>query len=254
MGKFNNRYTAREVYIQVLTELDKVEAPALYLEDYVYYYNKAISEYLKARYELFETNQQLSDDLRFWKRSYESTCLVIPIEDIGVITPTPSEEPVRYYYRHLVGCTLDVELLRPIMGCEQSVGTTKQYKVTRMSSSIKVGILNNDYLKAEFYRPYFEIIDDTININIGDINTKSIKFSNIVVEYLKQPDYVDLTADQVSDNTDESQELEFSKDVSDEITKGVLKLILERDLNPRLQSNVGVNKTISDASTGMVGR
>ena len=123
-----------------------------------------------------------------------------------------------------------------------------------MSSSIKVGILNNNYLKAEFYRPYFEIIDDTININIGDINTKSIKFSNIVVEYLKQPDYVDLTADQVSDNTDESQELEFSKDVSDEITKGVLKLILERDLNPRLQSNVGVNKTISDASTGMVGR
>jgi hypothetical protein len=39
----------------------------LYLEDYLYYFNKAISEYMKTRYEVFETNQQLADDMRSWK-------------------------------------------------------------------------------------------------------------------------------------------------------------------------------------------
>jgi hypothetical protein len=37
-----------------LTELVKEEAPTLYLEDYLYYFNKAISEYMKTRYEVFE--------------------------------------------------------------------------------------------------------------------------------------------------------------------------------------------------------
>jgi hypothetical protein len=55
--------TARQAYIDILTELVKEEAPTLYLEDYLYYFNKAISEYMKTRYEVFETNQQLADDI-----------------------------------------------------------------------------------------------------------------------------------------------------------------------------------------------
>jgi hypothetical protein len=58
--------TARQAYIDILTELVE-EAPTLYLEDYLYYFNKAISEYMKTRYEVFETNQQLADDMRSWK-------------------------------------------------------------------------------------------------------------------------------------------------------------------------------------------
>jgi hypothetical protein len=123
-----------------------------------------------------------------------------------------------------------------------------------MSSDIKAGILNNDYLKPTFYRPYFEIIDNNIVIDLGDINTKSIKISNIRIEYLKQPVYVDLTEEQVEEEVeDTSQVLEFSKDVGDEITKVALKLILERGMNPRMQSNVAVNQSISDISTGLRG-
>jgi hypothetical protein len=56
-----------------LTELVKEEAPTLYLEDYLYYFNKAISEYMKTRYEVFETNQQLADDMRSWKKSFQAS-------------------------------------------------------------------------------------------------------------------------------------------------------------------------------------
>jgi hypothetical protein len=55
----------------------KEEAPTLYL-DYLYYFNKAISEY--NRYEVFETNQQLADDMRSWKKSFQASSLETPIK------------------------------------------------------------------------------------------------------------------------------------------------------------------------------
>jgi hypothetical protein len=67
--------TARQAYIDILTELVK-EAPTLYLEDYLYYFNKAISEYMG--YEVFETNQQLADDMRSWKKSFQASSLETP--------------------------------------------------------------------------------------------------------------------------------------------------------------------------------
>jgi len=238
-------YTAREVYINILTELVKEESPILYLEDYLYFYNKAISEYMKTRYELFETNQQLADDMRSWKKQYSSDSLTVVIDNIG------DDVNPRFHYRHLLGCTIDVKTVRPNMRCEQSAGETKTYKVVRMSSDIKNGILNNEYLSAQFYRPYFEILDNEIKINVGNINTKSVIISNIVIEYLKQPKEVVLTDEMIDVEADTSEKLEFSKDVCDEITKIALKLILERGRDQRLQSHVAVNQAISDTSTGM---
>jgi hypothetical protein len=59
-----------------------------------------------------------------------------------------------------------------------------------------------------------------------------------------------LGRDRESD-ADTSQVLEFSKEVGEEIIKVALKLILERGSNPRLQSNMAVNQSISDVSTGL---
>jgi hypothetical protein len=241
--------TARTVYIDILIELVKEEAPSLYMEDYLYYYNKAISEYMKTRYELFEVTQQLTDDLRAWKKDFKTTSLDTPIDNIFTL----SDNKKINKYRHLLGCTIDIKLLRPISRCDQRVNTTKQYKVTRMSSNIKNGILNNVYLEPKFYRPYFEIINNLIKINIGDSSITNLEISNIGIEYLMQPTEVFLTADQVASDEDTSQVLEFSKDVGEEITKIALKLILERGSSPRTQSHVAVNTSISDVSTGLKG-
>jgi hypothetical protein len=56
-----------------LTELVKRRHLLVCLEDYLYYFNKAISEYMKTRYEVFETNQQLADDMRSWKKSFQAS-------------------------------------------------------------------------------------------------------------------------------------------------------------------------------------
>jgi hypothetical protein len=84
------------------------------------------------------------------------------------------------------------------------------------------------------------------------ISILRVKISTITIEYLSQPILVDLQEDEIESDADTSQVLEFSKEVGEEIIKVALKL-LERGSNPRLQSNMAVNQSISDVSTGLKG-
>jgi hypothetical protein len=123
---------------------------------------------------VFETNQQLADDMRSWKNPLET-----PISSIYKSIPGTAVKIDEY--RHLLSCIIDVAISRPITKCDQRPGTTS-YKVTRMSE-IKAGLLGNKYLEAKFYRPYFEIIDNKIKL-ISVISILSSKISTITIEYL----------------------------------------------------------------------
>jgi len=235
--------TIKEAYMDIATELLKEESPTLYVEDFLYYYNKAVSEYMKVRYEFFEITQQLSDDLRFWKTRHieiakGSTAInsYVLVDDI-----TPK-------YRHLLSCVIDVELVKPVAKCVQVPNTTKGYKCKRLTSDIKASILDNVYLEPKFFRPYYDMLDNTIYISAGDLSDNSIILRNITIEYLRQPGRYTLTSGQVEDSGDLSQTLEFTRDVGDEIAKVALKLILERGSDQRLQSHVAVNQAITDPS------
>lgn len=48
----------------MLTELSKVNAPSLLLTDFNYFFNKAINNYINKRYNIYDVNQQTTDDLR----------------------------------------------------------------------------------------------------------------------------------------------------------------------------------------------
>jgi hypothetical protein len=58
------RVTAFQVYENILRELNKVNAPSLHLEDYNYFINRGITEYVNRRYNLYDTSQQTTDDLQ----------------------------------------------------------------------------------------------------------------------------------------------------------------------------------------------
>jgi hypothetical protein len=91
---------------------------------------------MKTRYEVFETNQQLADDMRSWKKSFQASSLETPISSIYKSIPGTAVKIDEY--RHLLSCIIDVAISRPITKCDQRPGTTTSYKVTRMSSEIKV--------------------------------------------------------------------------------------------------------------------
>ena len=57
----------RELYDYALIEMNKVEAPSLLLEDFNYFMNKAVQQYINKVYNRYDINQQSSDDLRVLK-------------------------------------------------------------------------------------------------------------------------------------------------------------------------------------------
>lgn len=61
--------TARQVFEGMLIELSKVHAPSLLLQDFNYLFNKAINQYINKRYNIYDINQQTTDDLRVLKAS-----------------------------------------------------------------------------------------------------------------------------------------------------------------------------------------
>ena len=68
--------TARQVFEGVLIELNKVEAPSLLLEDFNYFFNKAINQYVNKHYNIYDTSQQTTDDLRVLK----TTTILEPVK------------------------------------------------------------------------------------------------------------------------------------------------------------------------------
>jgi len=59
--------TARQVFESTLIELSKVQAPSLKLYEFNYLFNKAINQYINKVYNVYDINQQTTDDLRVLK-------------------------------------------------------------------------------------------------------------------------------------------------------------------------------------------
>ena len=57
--------TIRQCYEYILVECNKVKAPQVLLEDFIYLFNKAIQQYINGVYNRSEYKQQSSDDLGF---------------------------------------------------------------------------------------------------------------------------------------------------------------------------------------------
>lgn len=78
--------TVRELYDNVLSELNKVESPSILLEDFNYFANKGIQQYVNKIYTGYEINQQSTDDLRALKVTSQleityNSDIILPTED-----------------------------------------------------------------------------------------------------------------------------------------------------------------------------
>jgi hypothetical protein len=71
--------TLRNAYEFALIESNKLKAPSILLEDFIYLFNKAIQQYVNSVYNRAEYNQQSSDDIGF----LQTTAII----KVGKITP-----------------------------------------------------------------------------------------------------------------------------------------------------------------------
>lgn len=248
--------TWRQLYEFALIEVNKLNAPSLLLEDYNYFINKAVQQYMNMVYNRYDINQQSNDDLRALTTSRKYT----NVQNNSVKLPMD--------YVHLLNCIVTIDADVNNRDCVKSQ-VKKEMAAKRLTSDRYAGILNNYYLKPSARRPYYmlksadsrleiplttdgdrvsnasNIYDSILEIKCGSGNN----VSEITIDYVRAPQEIKLTDADIYSITDTTQDLEFPDYVCFEIVNIFTKLLMENAGDPRLQTNFAVNQTISNGAT-----
>ena len=279
--------TLRTLYDNLLIELNKVEAPSLLLEDFLYFANKAVQQYINKVYNRYDINQQSTDDLRTLKTTLKLNVINegedVDGNPINEINMSPTED--RHWfctlpidYMHLLNCVLVFEKTeneQDISRCEalKSKQTVKSM-ARRLTSDLFPSIISNAYFKPSYKTPYYfitnhgkeygtpssnemleQILDPCDNAENVPIATMEIRCGSTTkyfpkyayIDYIKTPDVLYMTYDMLEEIDDRSQVLEFPEYVCYEIQNELTKLVLENIEDPRLQTNIPINQTIAGA-------
>lgn len=156
--------TSRQLFEYALIELNKVSAPSLLLEDYNYMINKAVNHYINKKYNIYDYNQQSSDDLRVLK----STCILNPqksVEYNSSLFDSTYEVTLPSDYLHILNCICQYELVNKKSNCDVE-GSEVFYPASRLTSDLYAGVIHNAYNKPSYKKPYYFIH----NVNTSSTN------------------------------------------------------------------------------------
>lgn len=323
--------TVRQVWEGMLTELSKVNAPSMLLQDFNYFLNKAVYQYINKRYNIYDINQQTTDDLRVLKSTAVLTPTLASKTLSGIDTSQWNTGQV-----NLLGATYEIYLpldYLHMLNCVCIYKVNKRYKcynagdyvqfpAKRLTADSWSVVINDYYNRPLPERPYFYIhnvntsvdlptnpmeVTTVLNtntkgtdvskdyqvdpgteealstgpnsnlprtINLKDINNKSsvereagVRYGNassvrceirygkdntvfelqaVAIDYIKAPQTIRLTQEQVDLTEDTSQIMEFPDYVCQEIINELTMLVMENNADPRLQTNTVVTQSIAN--------
>lgn len=324
--------TARQVWEGMLTELSKVNAPSMLLQDFNYFFNKAINQYINKRYNIYDISQQTTDDLRVLKATTVLKPELIANTISGVDTSdwkagnaslfgATYEVYLPLDYLHMLNC-ICVYKLNKRFKC-YNAGDYVQFAAKRLTADSWSVVVNDYYNRPLPERPYYYIhnvntsvqlptnpITNTTTaldtktvgtdtskdynvepgkapalstgpnsnlprtINLQGITNKSVvekeagvrygnpssvrceirygkdnsvfELQSVVIDYIKAPQTIRLTQEQVDLTEDTSQIMEFPDYVCQEIINELTMLVMENTADPRLQTNTVVTQSIAN--------
>lgn len=148
--------TARKLYEAVLIELNKDNAPNIMLEDFNYLANKAINQYINKRYNIYDINQQTTDDLRVLKATAILTpTRVTAYDDLSLATNATYEVILPYDYLHMLNCICVYNVNKTYKCYNQ--GDTWRCSATRLTADAYSQVLDNFWNQPTYKRPYYYI-------------------------------------------------------------------------------------------------
>jgi len=172
--------TARQVYEGVLIELNKVQAPNLLLEDFNYFFNKAVDQYVNKRYNIYDINQQTTDDVRVLK---STVTLEVDSNNNGAykngtdVTKKGSlynsiyEFDLPTDYLHLLNCICEYKVLKPFKCYDAN--TYVQFAAERLTADSWSTVINNVYTRPTYKRPYYYLHNVNRDLLGTPVNGKS---------------------------------------------------------------------------------
>lgn len=151
--------TARNLYENVLIELNKENAPNILLEDFNYFVNKAVYQYTNKRYNIYDINQQTTDDLRVLK----ATTILTPrkcaaygdIASIGRMMDATYEVVMPRDYFHILNCVC-IYKVNKTYKCYNK-GDVWRCSAKRLTSDAYSLILDNYWNRPTYKNPYYFI-------------------------------------------------------------------------------------------------
>lgn len=222
--------TARQVYEGTLIEINKVQAPTLLLEDFNYLFNKAIYQYINKRYNIYDINQQTTDDIRVLKAT-----AIIPasksadynlegISGINSLYGATYEVNLPSDYLHILNCVCNFKVKKQFKCYDAD--TYVQFAAIRLTADAWPQIINNFYMRPMYKKPYFYVHNVNTNSNnptdpYDSISHKVYKRSAANQELSKETSSVeggtDITSATYNDST---KTTEVTGGLSDKITIG----------------------------------
>lgn len=155
--------TLRQSFEFALIECNKLKAPSILLEDFIYLFNKAIQQYINSVYNRVEYNQQSSDDLNV----LQTTSIIDVGEDV---VPEPRFNDTIWKlqlpkdYVHLLNCIAEFSGNNLKSKCDDTKTITAPCQ--RLTADLYPGILNNYYMRPSHKKPYYYIINNNIQNEI----------------------------------------------------------------------------------------
>ena len=173
--------TAKQIFEGLLVELSKVNAPSLLLSEYNYYINKAINQYINKRYNIYDINQQTTDDLRVLK----ATARLIPqkVESYGEDDLIGSADlfggTYEIYlpedYLHMLNCVCIYEMTKNHQCYDK--GNRIPFPAKRLTSDAWSNIMNDYYNRPLPERPYYYIHNINSSEN-GSLSTNPVELDS----------------------------------------------------------------------------
>ena len=169
--------TSKQLYHAVQIELNKENAPNILLESFNYFVNRAINQYVNKRYNIYDINQQTTDDLRVLKAT-------------AILEPTKSEDyndfstasMATYYvtlpsdYLHMLNC-ICIYNVKKTWNCYDA-GDHWRAPAKRLTADAFSQVLDNFWNKPTHNKPYYYIHNVNKQIYIpteekdGEINAE----------------------------------------------------------------------------------
>lgn len=338
--------TSKQIYEATAIELSKIQAPALKLYEFNYFFNQAIRQFVNKVYNVYDVNQQTTDDLRVLK----ATATLLP-----VIAPSTGNKALDYLrgatyfvdmpddYLHLLNCIclFDVNKKKECW----NAGDVMVVGATKLTADSWSSVVDDVYNQPTKKRPYYYVhnqndiytvesgegigkltnrnsmlptnmatdtlhegyefgsypaenwgtIEGTSNFartfdydadgngtigvnNSGSINKTGEEFSTVEkpagsrhanssrvkveircgrdksnifslsavqIDYVKAPQFIRLTQEQLDSDEDISQVMEFPDYVNQEIVNELVNLVMRKTNDPSLQAHMQMTQSIA---------
>ena len=338
--------TARQIFEATLIELSKHQAPSLKLYEFNYLFNKAINQYINKVYNVYDINQQTTDDLRVLKATAFLTPKKVKIgdaynsatyngkianyeatgdNDVTKDAPAVGDKTLSHTHssiKSLHGATYEVEMPMDYLHMLNCVciyyvakqkdcwdeGTYIEVPALRLTADSWSQIVTDIYNRPSPMRPYYYIHNlnqvNTLPTNdvtaggtdfkggynvtaydqnegsnfsrtfkLGDDTTASVvekpiasrignastvrceirygkddslfQLAEVQVDYVKVPQHIRLTQEQIDLTEDTSQIMEFPDYVNQEIINELVHLVMERTSDPRLSTNIQMTQSVA---------